>query len=87
MTNYIKIRKIAGDGFEPSIYGLWARRDLLATPPRFEVCLYYWGTIPHNDIITDKGCVWRTVYEGARYVFLGRNGGVTENNIPFVAFV
>ena len=26
---------VAGSGFEPLIYGLWARRDLLATPPRY----------------------------------------------------
>ena len=26
-------KKVAGNGFEPLVYGLWARRDFLTTPP------------------------------------------------------
>ena len=44
LTKKIIIRKrviwnssYSGDGFEPSVYGLWARRDLLATLPRYGV--------------------------------------------------
>ena len=31
-----KKKKVAGNGFEPLVYGLWARRDFLTTPPRYE---------------------------------------------------
>ena len=34
-SGFKDVEKVAGSGFEPPIYGLWARRDLLATPPRY----------------------------------------------------
>jgi hypothetical protein len=37
-------KKVAGNGFEPLVYGLWARRDFLTTPPRYE------RQSPPNDI-------------------------------------
>ncbi len=32
----MKKKKVAGNGFEPLVYGLWARRDFLTTPPRYQ---------------------------------------------------
>ena len=31
--NLMKKKKVARNGFEPLVYGLWARRDFLTTPP------------------------------------------------------
>jgi hypothetical protein len=38
-------KKVAGNGFEPLVYGLWARRDFLTTPPRYqyEDCVFIVG--------------------------------------------